>query len=460
MSQLTPEKLAEVAALLEKTSPQMAARLVTMFERVKVKGNQAIPTEALLTAVRESGLGLPARLERVPGFDRLFFEPFEHLFEPHDAEGGPLPGFLPRAGLKQVWEILSDEIAPDLHDRFEPVVKAAVLRGAMDHARNVVAEFRDRLVDMLDQPGEPARWSKALSACPEGAFSRRLPALLLAEHLARPDIATARTQPRDLPDAVVAALSETLRVIEARSGDAALELVLLVMGHLHKPWQALRILAGASKGVTDRKLALTEFQTIGDRLLAMAAREKALFDIAARGGPFGSAALVRAVERFGDLVNGMLREQVLDRDGPWRKALQALQTTAAARLEAVCQRAVAMAGQGLPVDRIRLKGAGLVDRPRHKAPLRMERLDALPAHLTFLRDVRLFASAAGFAAARDQAARAVQLHLDTVRDGLIAVRADPDRGPHHAQWVQAVSTYIEALEGEDSARLFERRAAA
>jgi hypothetical protein len=156
----------------------------------------------------------------------------------------------------------------------------------------------------------------------------------------------------------------------------------------------------------------------------------------------------------------MLREQVLAPDGPWRKVLQKQQAKAADHLQAICQRAAALAESALPVDRVRLRTAGLVDMPRYTAPLRMDRVEQLVSHAAFLKEVRLYAPAAGFGAARDNAAKALTRHFDQVRNGLLDVRLDPSRGPNYASWVRALATLIATFEDEDASRLFERRAAA
>jgi hypothetical protein len=464
MTDLTPEKLDEVARLLGKTSPQTAARLVAMFERVKVKGVEAIPTSALLDAVRVSGVALPAQMSRTPGFDRLFFEPFEDLFEASGGSGAaPLPGYLPREGLKEVWERLASDMCPALHDELDPQVRAAVLRGAGAQAAALVARFRDAIADLFARPGAIQRWTAVMCADPRTPVAQvaaRLPALLLAETRARPLLAEARSHARDIPDSLVRSFAETLRAVEATSAQAALELVLLAMSELAKPWQGLRILAAASKGVNDRKLAQTEFQVVGERLLAMGQREIDRIAAATGGQPFGSTELVHTVERFGNLVTGMLREEVLAPDGPWRTGLQKLQTNAASRLESLCQRAEGLTDSYLPIDRVRLKGAGLVDRPRTSAELRMDKVDQLPTLYTFLRDVRLFAAAAGFSGARDKAVRAIERHLETVRTGLLAVRDGSPKGTHHDQWARVTLALMAAFESEDAARTFERRLAA
>lgn len=464
MTSLSPDKLAEVAALLEKTSPELAARLVALFERVKVKGDPSIPSDALLKAVRESGIGLPQHMTRLPGFDRLFYEPFESLFQSPVPDARHLPGSLPRAGLKTVWELLTTEIAAEAHARLDPLVRAAILRGANQVARGHACEFRAALAAAFRQPQTLERWTDLIRRSGEDAgpqsVAARMPALLMAEHAARSDLAQVAGAGRDLPDGLVRGLGETLREVEADSAAAALELVLLAMSRCARPWQVLRVLTVASRDVTDRKLALTEFQLIGDRLIAMGGADFDLFAAAAAGQPFDPGTLVTAVEQFGNLVAGFLRQDVLSPDGPWRRDLQKLQSDASERLEAVCRRAATLTEQALPVDRVRLKNVGLVDRPRTHQELRMDRVEQLPGYYTFLRDVRLFAGAAGFSGARERAVREIDQHLNTVRDALLAARGADGRGAAFDQWVRVMAQLVEAFESGDAARTFERRMAA
>jgi hypothetical protein len=152
MTDLTPEKIKELSALLAKAPPATAARLLAMFERMKVKGSEIIPGDELIAAMREAGMtktvGASGFAVRLPTFERLFFEPFENLLE-----NGPLdqmlPGSLPRSGLREVWLLIAGHFAPDDLVDLEPHAKAAILRGDMTNARRMALQLRTELLKSL-----------------------------------------------------------------------------------------------------------------------------------------------------------------------------------------------------------------------------------------------------------------------------------------------------------------------
>ena len=55
MTELTPEKIKELTSLMANAPPATAARLLAMFERMKIMGNQVIPSNDLISAMREAG---------------------------------------------------------------------------------------------------------------------------------------------------------------------------------------------------------------------------------------------------------------------------------------------------------------------------------------------------------------------------------------------------------------------
>ena len=110
MTELTPEKIKELTSLMANAPPATAARLLAMFERMKIMGNQVIPSNDLISAMREAGMTQAnsgsITTVRLPSFERLFFEPFEKLFE-NDTLDRILPGSLPRAGVREVWYLIA-----------------------------------------------------------------------------------------------------------------------------------------------------------------------------------------------------------------------------------------------------------------------------------------------------------------------------------------------------------------
>jgi hypothetical protein len=467
VSGLTPEQIEEITGLLQKAPPETAARLLRLFERVKMKGAQAIPAVDLLLAMRESGVAKQASVARLPGPDRLYFEPFDKLIE--STGGQPLlPGGIDRAALAGAWTVVADRIIPDEVDEHEPHIRAAVLRGEMGVARYLAARLRSETLAALDEVADQGAIARlvgpeltgALRDCTV-AFLQRLPDLLCAEHRARASLANPLNALGDVSDQTVESLVMLCRKLEDERPAAAAELMLLTMARLPRPWQAFRMPVRASHHVDDFKLSLTEFEVAGRRMLTLIARELESIEAAAgsRMG-FDAAVTVEAVRQFGRLAQGFEHELPMGPVGPWRKELTSLKARAANRLETLCRASVPRLEAALPMDRTRVKGAGYRDLPRMGAPPPPEKVTTAASHLTFLCETRLHAGKAGYGAARDQSATAASRHLTLVSECLLDLRKNPDKGPHFQAWIDATRRLVQALEGEEAATLFARRAAA
>ena len=461
MTAVTPEKLSEIASLLERTSPDMAARLLVLFERMKVKGAEAVPAEALMHAIRESGVVIePERIHRTAGFDRMFWLPFEALLEAPNA-GSLLPGSLPRDGLAACWTIITRDILPDRFKALDPDVRLASLRGNDAAAEALVARFRADLLHALNSGDGSARLTASVEAQPVGA---RLHDLLRA-HAALASIkAPLMTGLGDLcPDACGELASATIE-LEALSQHAAALLMLLLMTRLKRPHQVFRVLRNASHSVTDRKLENTEFAVLGKRLLAKARRYLDQVEAASIGRTaFDPTRVAENVSALADLATGLEREDILDTHGPWRNDLMAIRKVLAERGTPICQRAIQLCQQVLPLDRVKVKGAGMLDCPRWHSTINEDRLSVLVSHAGFVSQLKLRASLAGFSAARDKAEREMRAHVDTISNFLLALRSrpGPELDPQDvAAWRDALLGLMTALEGPQAAGLFSRRLAA
>jgi hypothetical protein len=466
MPSVTPDKLSEIASLLERTSPDMAARLVTMFERMKVKGTQAVPTEALLQAVRESGLILDAeRIHRTPGFDRLFWTPFESLIEA-PLGGAVLPGSLPRQGLAACWTLITTAIVPDRYKALDPEVRLATLRGDDALAETLVAGFRGDLLQALDAGPGGRLLADAQKAQPVGA---RLHDLLAAHGallaLKRPLL----TNLGDLCPEACSDLATQMIALEARSQHAAALFALLLMQRLKRPSQVFRVIRNVSRTADDRKLDGTEFAVLGHRLLAQARRDLTGLEEAASGRSgssdpgFTGVGLAASIAHLADLATGLEREEILDAHGPWRVELLAIRKTLSDRATTVCQRASQLCQTVLPLDRLKVKGAGMLDCPRWHGRIDQGRLDLLCEHAAFLAQVRLHAASAGFAAAREKAEREIRTHIDTIANMLLNQRSKPDPALDPADlaaWRAALLAMMQAFDGPQAAGVFSRRLAA
>jgi hypothetical protein len=462
MTELTPEKIKELTALMASAPPQTAARLLAMFERMKVKGSQVIPSNDLIIAMREAGMtqvvGQAHTGVRLPSFERLFFEPFENLFENGELET-LLPGSLPRAGLKEVWQLIASRFAPDEVLEIEPLGREAILAGDVSSARKLTNKLRDLLIKNLNGSSSSAIANCGSSPSGKHVLSRLKP-LLLAETKGRDIWMSARGSRGDLNEQAVNALCSLVRSLEDSHPDAARELLLLTMCTLPRPAEALRVLARVSLGVDDRKLDMTEFSVLGRRVLAIADRSAALIQAASQEAIFDGVELAAIVDRYNQSLLGLEREAHLGHDGPWRKAMLAIRSKVGNRLEELCQSATLTLQSAMPIDRVQRQTVTWTNEPRFEARLDQIKLAAAKSHMDFIAASRLFAPIAGFGAARERAAKHATGHIEIWSEALLKVGRQKQRPLNFNQWVQATANAIEALDGVGAAHVFERRIAA
>ncbi len=462
MTVLTDDKIAALKALLLSTPPATAGKLWALLERMKVQGVQSIPTGELLNAMREAGI--PSSFAtgqghtRVLSFDRLFFEPFENLFE-----NGPLhrlmPGSLPRIGLGPVWKLIIGQLAPDAYVDLEPLGTAASLRGDMGQARDYAQKMRTELLSNIQDI--PSERLSALSKMPEAShvLGRLIP-LLQAEKAGREIWTGVQSLRGDMHEQSILRLATAVKEAENTNPQTAAEILLLTMSVLPKPYQALRVLQRVSRGVDDRKIDTTHFAVVGRRVIALLRREGTVIEHAALGGTFDVDAVAVAIDRHNKLVHGMTRDTILSPNGPWRQELTAICGQVGSRLEMICHAAVKALDQALPMDMVRKKNAGMLTEPRYSAPIDPAKVEVARCHMQFLVATRLLAPLAGFGGFRDNASRTSAGQLDAVCEGLVRVAREGETSPHFQDWINAVSTLINALDGQLPAKNFERRMSA
>ena len=459
MNELTPEKIKELTAVMASAPPATVARMLAMFERVKVKGSEAIPSGDLLAALREAGLpqlaGHDVDVVRLPTFERLFFQPFERLFE-SGAIADLLPGSIPRAGLRETWRIIAEQFIPEDVAEIGPLGTKAILAGDMDAAGELAAALREVLLAALkrfraDAIARPATTEEAR------AVLRRLVPLLQAHALGKDIWKMALGTRGELSDQGIAALSTHVRMLEDENPDAARELILMTMAELPRPFEALRVLAKVSLGVDDRKLDMTEFAVIGRRVIAIAAREATNIEAAWSGNCFEGKELAVIVERYNQSLHGLEREMRLANDGPWRRAIAQIRGRVGDRLSLLCQRTSTLLEQSMPIQRLQRHTITWTYEPKLDAPIDEAKVTAVIRHLDFVMASRLFAPLAGFGAPRELAAKHAIQHMELVGDAILKALRQPYQSPHMEAWVQAATRIIAASEGHDGAHVFERR---
>jgi hypothetical protein len=459
MTELTPEKMQELTALMSKAPPATAARMLAMFERVKVKGSNVIPSQDLLNALREAGVPQLASQDlgvvRLPSFERLFFQPFENLFENGELSA-LLPGSIPRAGLKETWQHISERFIPEDVAETASLGTQAILNGDMSAAYELAAGLREALLSALKSfRNEAIARGATTEAC--RAVLVRLAPLLQAQAIGKDIWAMAYGSKGELSDQGVASLSTHVRALEEENPEAACELLLLTMATLPRPYEALRVLNKVSLGVDDRKLDMTEFAVIGRRVIAIAAREATAIEAAWADSQFDGKELAAVVERYNQSLHGLERESRLSHDGPWRQSVVSIRGRVGNRLELLCQRASQLLEMALPVQRLQRHTITWTYEPRLETPIDQGKIDNAIRHLEFVSAARLFAPLAGFGAPREMAAKHAINHMTMVCDAILKMLRQPHQSPHLQAWIKASIAIVEASEGSDAARVFERR---
>jgi hypothetical protein len=460
MTDLTPEKIKELTALMASAPPATAARLLAMFERMKVEGNEVIPSNALIVAMREAGktqvTGPGGKPVRLPTLQRLFFEPFQNLFESCEPEK-MLPGSLPRSGLNEVWSLVAGHFIPAEVVEIELHSKPAILSGDMEKARSFAWQLRKALLKTIVSVSKQDIVSagKTPAAC---AILARLVPLLIAEERGRDTLATAIDCKGELSELIVRVLCAQVRQLEEQHPDAARELLLLTMSNLPKPSEALRVLKGVSPLSNDRRLDATEFSVIGRRVIASAARAADVIQEAARTGKFDGAVLAATTESYHQSLQGLEREANLASDGPWRKAMLVIRDQVGNSLDTICQNVTLSLEVALPVERIQSLSLVWTQEPRIHTPLDQERVEIAIQGLRFIANAGLIAPLAGFGASRQQAAKHAGAYLDNVCKALLRLARFPNKPESlPPEWVNACTSLLEALDGVKAAHVFERR---
>jgi hypothetical protein len=459
MTELTPEKIKELTAIMASAPPATVARMLAMFERVKVKGSTAIPSGDLLAALRDGGLaqlvGQNLGVVRLSSFERLFFQPFESLFE-NGALDDILPGSLPRSGLKETWEIIAQHFIPEDIAEIRPLGTSAILKGDMSAAYELAAGVRETLLCALKGFRGDAITRRGTTPECRAVLSRLVP-LLQAQSIGKDIWAMAFGAKGELSEQGIASLSTHVRMLEDDNPDAARELLLLTMATLPRPFEALRVLAKVSLGVDDRKLDMTEFSVVGRRVIAIAAREATAIEAAWTSNVFDGKDLAAIVERYNQSLHGLERETRLASDGPWRHAVVDIRARVGNRLELLCQRASTLLEQALPVQRAQRHSLAWTYEPKLDAPIDSAKVENAIRHLEFIVAARLFAPLAGFGAPREMAAKHASGHLALVSDAILKALRTPYRSAHFDDWIGATIPIMAAVEGLDSATVFEKR---
>lgn len=462
-------KQQQLMALLGLLPPPIAAALIPEFESKKISGNNKLPLDEILAILRARAsfaieepkpliVNEPKEeIYRGPSLSRLFFEPFEALFEDENIKA--LPGSFPRKILSKIWDAISEKIEPEKLGGFDKSVKTAMLRADSYGAKAHAARLRDLVIELLDEFNNPqiiSQWTKEVS--PQQA--ERFFNLLKVEGLARSQHLNVDLDLDETSVSPESAYTKLFIDLEEIKIEWAAEFALLLMANSRKPWQVVRFFKVLVKGTNDRKLSMTAFNVVGQRIFGMLNRFLDEIHLTQSQDDFDGSELAQKVEAYNKLNHGLDREGIMTTDGPWRNELKIIRGRAGQMFNDLCEKAEKETRNAYPVDKTKLKGAGTLDVPRTNIEPNRSKIHTALNFIKFIMEARLFAPLAGFSGARDNAQKAILRHSDAVKNGLVTLKGLEETGKFHEKWVEAAIDLTRGIEDNDAAKSFARRIAA
>ncbi len=344
------DKLAQLQTALDKLSPVEAQALARAVELQRAMGQEKLPTEAILSALRSHLQVL--RPARVPTLRRLVCKGFEEFLtdQEHDPRS---PGLIPRAVLAPWWRGLSRVAGPGIA-AFESRLRSLVVENdtaGIDvlerEAQLAAAGWTTALIAELKRPkGDPA--VKQLFARP--LFLTDLDELGAILSVAQPlnaaigEIVNVLEDTRRMdgrlinelnPESVTAAKQWYLALNE-NYGMSSRFLGLALLNRLKQPWHVLRIGRALSWKPNDALVRDTEFGIIGQRLIYDLQRLSRDIVATAEGRrDINVSDLAHRVGIYMDECEGLLSEFGFRRESDWGEAILGSRVAVSAALSRI-----------------------------------------------------------------------------------------------------------------------------
>jgi hypothetical protein len=462
MKVLTDDQIEALRSIVLTTTHANSPEVWALLERVKLEGNRPNSIIALLESLRQAGL-IPNFLNgvgqgRVFGFDRLFWEPFDSLLQSGELRN-IVPGSIPRVGLAHVWKVITTEIASDAFTEYDPLIRDASLRNDLKEARKLASKYRELVLELIIDVAD-AQLANLGDSQESNFVLNRLRPLLHAEKLSNELWTGAQSPYGDMHERSIDHLTKCVRAQEARDPKVAIELLLLTMSTLDKPYHVLRVIKKISPAADDRKIDLTPYGILGRRILGMIKQQSFFLHACAQNGLFSVQNVTRVIDKHNQLVHGLSRSELLDATGPWQRELTDLCAETGEILESICEVAVKSLERALPRETVRKSKVGIIVLPRVSAKINPEAVQIARCHLEFLTATRLLAPLAAFGGFRDMANESCADYLDFTAEALAQLTAERNSSAYLDDWVWATTLLIAALDGSQPAQNFERRIAA
>lgn len=449
----------KIKEMILRANPSVAASLLARLEQMQISGKVNFPIDDLMEIARQKTQEFDGDIERIPSASRMFFAPFESLFEDNLNGEMTLPGSFDRSVLKTIWNVISENIAKTYFDNLVPKLKAALACNDMRSAKHLARKLREiAFGEICETENKQILHAIDNSISKESAI--RFVNLLAVEHEARSRDISIEIDVGDINDAEIREYVNFLTILDERDLNLAADFMLCLMGNTKKPWAVLRIIKSAVLGINDRKLAATAYSVVGDRLLAMMRRRADAFSRLRKSIKISGVALAEEIENYNQISIGIERSNILVDGGPWMIRLKENRSKAAQMFNEFCERAENSISNAFPLDRGRIKGVGAFDIPRCQADLNMEKVELAIEFGIFIRETRLFAPNAGFGAARESAHKLMLRHCDNLKSGMIAIMGHEDRGKYFDKWADIAVEIVAIIEDEAAAKSLERKFAA
>ncbi|MCW5725189.1 MAG: hypothetical protein KIS81_09535 [Maricaulaceae bacterium] len=250
---------------------------------------------------------------------------------------------------------------------------------------------------------------------------------------------------------MVSRVRDEYETLAEGSEEAALWLLVLVMGRLKKPWQIFRAVEKIGRRGDDLVVSKTDLAAIGDLVL-----EDAAFFVASFAAPLENPEQARkaaeGLQRYVALTVGMTREFGVRKDGRWGKMLFALRNQASSQME----KALASVDKALAASLPETGRGGALRMPPQEVRDRAE------ARLIFLAATRELASLAAVSGPCKKAEEAASERLNAAATGLLDEyrAAGPEQRAGLEAALDLVARLTEAMGEAEAASLVRRRVAA
>jgi hypothetical protein len=350
------EKWTRLEAFLETLPPGAAARLFAAIETARARGDEGLPTTAIINTLRTRLFGEGARFPaRALTAQRLFFTPFEDFFVGR-RRGRKRQGRIARTSIAGIWRILMTDPACRSAKAAAEALDKTLADGAPDRDAAEAALFdaaSQGFARLVTHAEADTSFRADLSERLGGAAALHDLAELnllspIVGHLKAMQAAFVRP---------VASLSEE-DLFEARrlygraraeARESAPYVLLALAGRMEAPWRAMRIYYHIAATRDDRLPEARE-----DARLIL----DALFDDiegAARGlereaeGVFDPADTALQLGHFADFAAGMIEEARRERDAVTINRVEACRDIAASALDRFAEQSLAAIRKATPV---------------------------------------------------------------------------------------------------------------